>query len=427
MTASADDRLVAELAAGFEARFRDRVPSPRTVGREAEYPLVRVDGTAGDAASVWPELVEEGCAPLRERPEGPVIGVDAARWSAVTEVGRGTLEVVVGPRPSLLDLAQDLDLALEAILPAARRAGYRVLGYGIQPRTPPHPGLLAPKRRYPALLRAIGPRWLRFAVTASDQVHVDVARDEMIAAFNVMNGLAGALIALTANSSVYGGRPGRYASGREGLMVATTPEPYRHGAIPRAFADVEEYVRWAARFRCLCLPGSGEGFRFPRGSYLDHARGRPVDLEEFLFHEHYLWPSARPRARLGTLEVRPACQQPQHDSWAPAALALGLVEMLPEARRILEEVPGADAWGALLAYRSRAVRDGLAAEDPTPGFLESVLDVAERGLKARGHGDEDLLSPLRERLAVRSGPADRARALARSGGAVAVANALALR
>lgn len=363
---------------------------------------------------------------MRDLPDGPLTGVQADGWSAVTEVGRGTLEVVIGPRRSLFELAADLDVALAAVLPAVRRAGYRVLGYGIQPRTPSHAGLLAPKRRYPALLRAIGPPWLRFAVTASDQVHVDMTRGELIPAFNVMNALAGALIGLTANSSVYGGRPGRYASGREGLMVATTEEPYRHGAVGRPLRDVEEYVRWAAGFRCLCLPGPGSGFRFPEGTYLEHARRRPPDLEEFLFHEHYLWPSARPRARLGTLEIRPSCQQPQPDSWAPAALALGLSERQAEAGELIDELPG-DGWGALLGYRSRAVRDGLGADEPIPRFLESVVDLAEGGLKARGEGEEDLLAPLRERLAVRSGPADRARELARSRGAAALADALALR
>jgi gamma-glutamylcysteine synthetase len=426
MSPSAVDRLVSELAAGFEASFPQRLREPRLVGREAEYPLVREDGTAGDAMDLWEALVGGGRRPVREWPDGPLIGVQADRWSAVTEVGRGTLEVVIGPRRSLFELARDLDTALAVVLPAARRAGYRVLGYGIQPRTPPHPGLLAPKRRYPALLRAIGPRWFRFAVTASDQIHVDVTRDELIPAFNVMNGLAGALIALTANSSVYGGRPGRYASGREGLMRTTTAEPYRHGAVGRPLADVEDYVRWAVGFRCLCLPGPRSGFRFPSGSYLDHARRRPPDLDEFLFHEHYLWPSARPRARLGTLEIRPACQQPQADSWAPAALALGLSEELSEVRALVDRLPG-DGWRALLAYRSRAVRDGIGAAEPAGGFLRSVLGLAEQGLKARGHGEEDLLAPLHERLAVRAGPADRARKLARSGGAAALAAALALR
>ena len=431
MPSSADLRLIAELAAGFESRFRDRIPLGRTVGREAEYPLVGRDGRSRDAAAVWEELLAEGgCIPIRDEPgpggQSALAGVQADRWSAVTEVGRGTVEVVIGPRASLQELAADLDVALARLIPAARRTGALLLGYGIQPRTPPHAGLLTPKRRYAALLGAIGPRWLRFAVTASDQVHVDITRSELIPAFNLFNALSGALIALSANSSVYGGRVGRYASGREGLMVATTPEPYRHGAVPRPFVDVEDYVRWAADFRCFCLPGTLGAYVFPPGAYLDHARGRPPDLEEFLFHEHYLWPSARPRARLGTLEIRPACQQPPVDSWAPAALAVGLTEMLPEAAAAVEDVIGKAAWPSLLQYRSRAVRWGLGAREPARAFLEVVLDVAERGLKARGFGEEMLVEAFRERLAVREGPADRARETVRSGGVAELIDAVAL-
>jgi gamma-glutamylcysteine synthetase len=431
MPSSTDLRLIADLAAGFESCFRERLPSGRTVGREAEYPLVGRDGRSRDAAAVWGQLLAEGgCTPIRDEP-GPggrdaLVGVQADRWSAVTEVGRGTVEVVIGPRPSLQELAEDLDVALARLVPAARRTGALLLGYGIQPRTPPHPGLLTPKRRYVALFRAIGPRWLRFAVTASDQVHVDLTRSELMPAFNLFNAVSGALIALSANSSVYGGRVGRYASGREGLMAATTPEPYRHGAVPRPFVDVEDYVRWAAEFRCLCLPGARGTYAFPRGAYLDHARGRPADLEEFLFHEHYLWPSARPRARLGTLEIRPACQQPPADSWAPAALAVGLTEMLPEAAAAVEDVIGKAAWSTLLQYRSRAVRWGLGAREPARAFLEVVLDVAERGLKARGYGEEVLMGPFRERLAVREGPSHQARETVRSSGIAGFVDTVAL-
>jgi gamma-glutamylcysteine synthetase len=431
MPSSEDLRLIDELAAGFESRFRDRITSGRTVGREAEYPLVGPDGRSRDAAAVWKQLLAEGgCTPIRDERapdgQGALVGIKSDRWSAVSEVGRGTVEVVIGPRASLQELAADLDLALARVIPAARRTGALLLGYGIQPRTPPHPRLLTPKRRYAALLRAIGPRWLRFAVTASDQVHVDITRTELIPAFNLFNAVSGAFIALSANSSVYGGRVGRYASGREGLMVATTPEPYRHGAVPRPFVDVGDYTRWAAAFRCLCLPGASGTYIFPRGAYIDHARGRPANLEEFLFHEHYLWPSARPRARLGTLEIRPACQQPIADSWAPAALAVGLTEMLPEAAAALDDAIGNAAWPSLLQFRSRAVRWGLGAKEPAAGFLEAVLDVAERGLKARGYGEEVLVEAFRERLALREGPSDRAREAVRSDGIVALIDAAAL-
>jgi glutamate--cysteine ligase len=425
------DRLVAELAEGFERGFRERVPSPRTVGREAEFPVVGTDGRAGRVERLWDQLLAVGgCEPLRDEAgpggEGLLIGVRAGRWSAVAEVGRGTVEVVIGPRPSLQDLAADLDTALGRLIPAARRAGLRLLGYGIQPRTVPHRALMTPKRHYAALLRAIGPRWLRFTVTASDQVHLDVTRQELIPALNLMNAVAGVVIALTANSPVYGGRPRGHASGRERLMAETTPERYRHGAIPRRFADVEDYVRWASGFRCLCLPDGRGGYRLPPGSYLQHAHRRAADLEEFLFHEHYLWPSARPRARLGTMEIRPACQQPGRASWAPSALAVGLGEALPEASGTVEEMLGRGAWPRLLGYRAAAVRLGIRAPEPAPGFLDALLDVAEGGLKARGYGEETLLEPLRERVASRSGPADLARGLMGAGGITALIDAVAL-
>ena len=426
-----EDRLLSDLAAGFEGRFSERVPTPRTVGREAEFPVVGADGRAGRVERLWAQvLAEGGCEPLRDE-AGPgggglLIGVRSGGWSAVAEVGRGTVEVVVGPRPSIHDLAADLDAALRRLIPAARRAGLRLLGYGIQPRTPPHRALMTPKRRYDALLRAIGPRWLRFAVTASDQVHLDVTRDELIPSVNLLNAVAGAVIAVTANSPVYGGRPGGHASGREALMAGTTGEPYRHGAIPRPFADIQEYVTWASGFRCLCLPDGGGGYRLPPGSYLDHARRRGADLEEFLFHEHYLWPSARPRARLGTLEVRPACQQPGEASWAPAALAVGLGEALSDASVAMEELLGPGAWPLLLRYRAAAVRLGARAPEPAPGFLEALLDVAEGGLKARGYGEETLVEPLRERVAARSGPADLARSLMGAGGITELIDAMAL-
>jgi glutamate--cysteine ligase len=431
MATGPDDRLISDLAAGFEGRFRERVPSPRTVGREAEFPVVGADGRAGRVERLWAQvLAEGGCEPLRDEAgpggEGLLIGIQAAGWSAVAEVGRGTVEVVVGPRPSLHDLAADLDAAMRRLIPAARRSGLRLLGYGIQPRTPPHRTLMTPKRRYYALLQAIGPRWLRFAVTASDQVHLDVTRDELIPSFNLLNAVAGALIALTANSPVYGGGPGGHASGRERLMAGTTGERYRHGAIARPFADVEEYVTWASEFRCLCLPDGRGGYRLPSGSYLDHARRRGANLKEFLFHEHYLWPSARPRARLGTLEVRPACQQPWEASWAPSALAVGLGEALSDASVAVEEMLGSGAWPLLLRYRAEAVRMGVRAPEPAPGFLEALLDVAEGGLKARGYGEETLLEPLRERVAGRTGPADLARGLMGRGGITELVDAMAL-
>ncbi len=395
------------------------------MGREAELPLVDANGRAGDSSDLWNPLLYATDAPAMHDPSGLLIGVEARRWFCLAEVGKGTVEIGVGPRRSLTELAEDLVPALRLVGGVAREAGYRLLGYGIQPRTPPANDLLTPKVRYEALVRAIGLGWLRWTVTASDQVHVDVGRDELVRAMNAMNGCSGALIALCANSSIYGGRPGA-ASGREALSARVSGEPFRNGAVPRRFVDAEDYVRWTVGFRALVLPDGRGGFVEPAMPFAKRLARRGPDLEEWLYHEHYLWPSARPRARLGTLEIRPACQQPEA-SFAAAALSVGLVEANAEVASYLDETfPGVEGWRALLAYRRRAVGHGIKAEEPSPGFLSTLADLAAAGLGSRGLGEEPMLDPIRDRLERREGPADRAKALLRTGGTDRLVDALAL-
>jgi gamma-glutamylcysteine synthetase len=409
---------IEDLAQRFAARFPRRARSPRWVGREAEFPLVVPDGRAADSSRLWPLLIEEGWRPVHDAAPGgepgAVVGVRGDGWDCLAEVGRCTVEVVTGPRSSLLELARDHHRAMAILVPAARRAGCRLLGFGIQPRTPPGRRLLSPKRRYPYLAEATDGRWLSWCITASDQVHIDAGRDELVAVMNAMNALSGAIIALTANSSVYRGRVGRLASGREGLMAAVTGEPYRHGAVPRAFTDLEDYVRFVLGFRCLFLPDGRGDYRLVDGPLreIDGEAG----FERFLFHDHYWWPSARPRARIGTLEVRPACQQPWGASWAAAALATGLADAHQEAAALLAERLGPNAWEVLLRFRRRAVRDGVRAPEPAPGLLAALLGLADMGLRRRGFGEEALLEPLRERLDRRTGPADIARRVVAEGG-----------
>jgi gamma-glutamylcysteine synthetase len=421
-------RVVDELADRFASSFPARARSPRWVGREAEYPLVTPDGRAGDASRLWAVLLEEGGEPVRDVPPGgepgAVVGVRGDGWECLVEVGRCTVEVVTGPRRSLNDLARDHERALARILPAVDRAGYRLLGFGIQPRTPPGRGLLSAKRRYPYLVEATSGRWLSWCVTASDQAHVDAGRDELVALMNTLNALSGAVIAFTANSSVYRGRPGAFACGREGLMEDVTGEAYRHGAVPRAFAGVDDYVRFVLGFRCLFLPDGRGGYELVQGP-LGGLEG-PSGFERFLFHDHYWWPSARPRAHIGTLEVRPACQQPAGATWTPAALATGLAEAHREASALLEDRLGPDPGPALLRFRRLAARDGLRAREPAPAFLADVLALAERGLRSRGLGEEPMLAALRDRLERRAGPADDARRLVGDRGVRGLLDAAAL-
>jgi gamma-glutamylcysteine synthetase len=413
-----------DITRRFSESFSEKPPRLRTVGREAEFPLVDSEGRAADASRLWPLLLEDsGATPVYdEKDDGSefLIGVEHERWSCVIEVGKGTVEVSVGPRDTLHDLAGDFDAALRRVGKAASDLGLFLLGYGIQPLSPASAELLTPKRRYGAMLEAVGAQWLIFCVTAGDQVQVDIGRDEVVGMMNLMNAVSGAVIALSANSPVYGGKVGEFASGRQGLSQEIAGDTHRHGAAPRPYRDLEDYARFLAGLRCLCLPESSGGYRLPAGSFTDvlpEFCGDPASAyEAFLFHEHYVWCDARPRTRIGTLEVRPACQQPAERSWSPSAFSLGIMEVAEEVEDFIEDSVGGNSWARLMLYRKRAVRAGTHAPEPATRFLRGLLDLAREGLRRRGFGEEAFVDPLEDMLEFRGGPAADARRAFERGG-----------
>jgi gamma-glutamylcysteine synthetase len=418
-------RLVAAavewLADRFARRFPSRLEGPRKIGRGAEFPLVWPDGRAADAALLWePLLGESGARTTREvrGRRGLIVRVDFPEVAYEVEMGRATIEVVLPPAVDLADLEARSRSGFARLVRAAGARGILVLGYGIQPRTAGGVRLMTPKRRYLALADSVGPPWRHFTTTASDQLQVDITRAELVDAINLMNLLSGAIIALTANSSVYAGRVGRFVSGREGLLAGLGE--HRHGMTPRHFAALEEFLTFVCEQRCYVLPKGRAFVRFgrPFAAYLA-SRGGALTREvwtRYLWHEHYIWNSARPRVSHGTIEVRPACQQPPGESLAAAALSLGLVEALPEVKGFVGDLLGSDPWPAMAAYRRDAVRFGLRAAEPAPGFLAGLVDLCARALRRRGRGEDRYLNPVLERLETKVLPADRAAAAFRRGG-----------
>jgi gamma-glutamylcysteine synthetase len=373
------------------------------------------DGRAGDASLLWEPLRAEAKARVTyDDPERKmIVRVDVGPVGYEVEMGRATVEVVLPPAADLHELEARTAEAVGRLVRAAASRGMLVLGYGIQPRTPRSRRLMTPKQRYRALYGAVGGSWLHFTTTAADQVHVDISRDEVMDAVNVMNVLAGPIIALTANSSVYVGRPGRFASGREGLLSSLGSD--RHGMTPRRFASLEEFLTFICGQTCYVLTQDGRYVRYGRRftSYL--ARHGP-DLDAYMVHEHYTWNSARPRAQHGTIEIRPACQQPPAEPLAASALCLAFVEAMPQIWAYLCERLGPDPWPAMAAYRRDAIRCGVRAREPARGFLTGLVDQAEQALRRRGRGEERFLTPIHRRLERRTLPADQAVNWFRRGG-----------
>jgi gamma-glutamylcysteine synthetase len=407
------------LAERYAGLFRETVRPIRRIGREAEFPLVHPDGRAGDVARMWePLMTGDEFVPQYDDPKTHTLiaAVTGAHGRVEVEVGRATIELVLGPYEDLWQLEEGSRRLVRQVAHIADRLGMRLLGFGIQPRSRASSALMTPKKRYVHLARAAGPAWWHFTTTAADQIHVDITRTEITDAVNVLNLLSAPLIALTANSSVYAGRAGRYLSGREGLLGGLGT--HRAGMTPGPFDSVEEFVRYICGYRCYVLKHDG-GFRQYNRPFEEYLRRYGPDIDAYLWHEHYTWNSARPRALNSTIEVRPACQQPHEDPLVVAALALGWVEALDEARAFVADAL-ADPWASMQHYRHEAIVRGLRGREPVERFVEGALRIAEAGLRRRGRGEERFLGPLWSRLEQQKTPGDRARDLVRSQGVAAL-------
>ncbi|MEZ4862121.1 MAG: glutamate-cysteine ligase family protein [Caldilineaceae bacterium] len=404
------DEAIAALADRFVAGFPAAIPTQRTVGREAEYPVVKATGEAADVRRVLEDLRQRVGLEAHYDSGNPhlIVGLDGEAYSYALEVGVGTVEINSRPCRTLFAVERAMREALRLVVQGAARYGWRVLGYGIQPLSPPTLQIMAPKQRYQSLYRAMANEWLWYTVTASDQCHVAIGQPELVQMLNVGNMMAPVLIALCGNSPVYGGKLSPFCSAREGRMAQIHANEYRHGMPEHPYTSIADYVRTVAQSTYLIVRAGGEIIPSSR-PFTEYLREHGPDYPAFLFHEHYIWNSARLRTAYGTLEIRPACQQPGNEQMAAMALAVGLMEAAPAIDGYIQNVLGERYWSILRTYHQQVTRVGLTAPQPAPDFLPTMVDFATQGLARRGHGEEVLLTPIENRLLRRQNPGQRAR------------------
>jgi gamma-glutamylcysteine synthetase len=401
---------IVQLAATFGAAFPTQVTTPRVVGREAEFPVVDAQGRAADVRRLWATLLDAGDLTPKLDSGNPqlIVGLEGTDYSYALEVGLGTVEVNTRPCSDLVEIETIMAQAVARLVHAAAVHGYHLLGYGIQPVTPPTLRLMSPKQRYQSLYRAMGDAWLWYAVTASDQLQIDIGRAELVQLLNFGNLLAPVIIALCANSPIYEARLSPYCSAREGRMAAIHANEHRHGMPVRPYTSLEDYVATTAQSAYLIRRADHDVIPSSQ-LFSEYLAEHGPDFDAFLFHEHYIWNSARLRVAYGTLEIRPACQQPWGEQMAAAALSLGLVEASVEIDEYVQAQLGEQYWQAMRTYHRQAIQRGLAAPQPAPGFLATLVEMAAAGLRRRGRGEERFLDPLYPRLARAENPAQRAR------------------
>ena len=451
------DAIWRHFVEGYDHALAARNWGEPRFGAELKFPLVHSDGTAAHLETVrawWEYLAERGWQPVRDPLSDQVVGArrrgEQNDTVASCETGYCKPEFSLAHVANLFDLAASIGQLREELRPFAEQHRVHFLGYGIQPVTSPSKRLLMKKARTTVWDKVFGANRrlpegdgddvCLFTVNAASHVHVSVLMSQAIPAVNVLNAFAGAQIALTADSSVWGGRVDpQYKCVSEKLWDWWMPEPGRVGVPAKPFRNLSDYVRTIGSFRPVYVKRAGrpvvlnryetfaEYFHADRPTGIDH-QGRDVPLvpesADIDLHHTCYWFDAR-LTRHFTVENRTNDQQPPEDLLCVAALTAGLISELKGAMDVI----GAYDWDDLRAARETACRFGLARGNGGADLVRlagEMLDVAEGGLRKRGLGEEKFLAPLRRRLAERRCPADNAADLFRSGGINALVEARAI-
>lgn len=429
MSTDARAAWATRLASRFASRFPDVTDRWRTIGREGEHPIVHPDGSMADIAVLWPHLAAHGDMEVLREGE-LVVGLDKPGMAFSAEVGRGTMEIIVGPCHDLHGIRADYETAMARLLAATEAEGLLVLGYGIQPSTVATADHMAPKRRYHILHEIIGDPWLWFALTASDQVHAAIVRAEIGPVTDVTNLYSAMMIGLCGNSPVFGGAVSGVCSAREARMGGIHAEGHRHGMTE---GPCGEPLQWIDRTLGLqfVLDKSGSVPKGYDGTFLAWLEERDLSEEDafdaWLVHEHYIWNSSRPRSAHGTVELRSPCQQPWSEHMTAAALGVAMVEGHQALATLAAEAFGGDAWPVMRAWHGAAIREGLAAAEPRPGFLLEALEICRQALVDRDLDEAVYLDPLFARARAGQNPAQDAIAAFEAGGLAGLIDHTAIR
>ena len=441
MTEEAFERIRAHFWRGFREAEASRHNGGLRLGSELKFPFVSRTGEAVRREVVdalWRYLVSAGWTADVEGPDDLIVGArtpgERNDTVASCETGYCKPEFSLAHVGDLDALKQGIGSLVKLLRPFLDANGAEMLCYGIQPVSAPGADLLMKKMRASFWDKAFpsnkvvpperGDDAHMFTVNASSHVHVSVPLGDAVKAVNVLNGLAGGQIALTADSGPAGDwvQPG-YHSIDEKLWDWWEAASGRVGVPEKPFEDFDDYVRSIAALPPVFVKRDGEPLLLGalHGSLTDYFEATParavrlngseVDVEpreeDIDVHNSCYWYTAR-ISRYYTVENRVCDQQPADALTAPAAMTLGLVSNLDEA---WEEVASHD-WASLRRARRQACDHGLTAVDGSdmPAVLAArLLDLAERGLKNRAEGEETYLQPLRERLTAGRTPADEAR------------------
>ena len=424
---------------GFYERIESRTASQRRIGVELKFPFVNSDGRAvgfETVCALWDYLQGCGWETVRDEMNSQIIGAKKAGklndTVASCETGFCKTEFSLAHAGDLFELDKAICKLREELHHFSEKHDVLFLGYGIQPITPPSKRLTMKKSRTSVwdkvfssnrhIPKQNGDDVHLFTINASSHVHVSVSKDEAIPAVNLLNGFAGAQIALGAHSNIWRGQiDPQYKCVAEKFWDWWMPNDNRTGMPQKPFRDMRDYICTVAGFRPVYVKREGKPIVLTRyqtfEEYYQTARAVGIDTEgqEISFvpektdidlHNTCYWWNAR-ISQYSTVENRVNDQQPPEELMCIPALTLGLISALPE---VCEELSPYN-WEDLRAAREIACREALSGSIGRISLAvmaEKMLELAEFGLQRRGIGEKKFLYPLKKRLVEGKCPADEA-------------------
>ncbi|TPW34768.1 glutamate--cysteine ligase [Oecophyllibacter saccharovorans] len=320
----------------------------------------------------------------------------------------GQFELSGAPVSDLHQTRAEMARHFEALKAPAARLGLGFAPLGFQPLWPREDMPWMPKSRYAIMRRympKVGTGGLDMMTrSCTVQVNLDFSDEaDMVRKMQVSLALQPLASALFANSPFEEGKPSGWLSTRMRSWLNT--DPARSGQPAEFFAPdfgFEKYVDWALDVPMYFVMRDGKyhdvaGASFRR--WLEgNGEGILADLTptvgDFEDHLTTLFPDVRLKQ---FLEMRGADAGSPEMMLAQSALWVGLLydeSVLAEVEALVRE----HSWETWRALRPEVARKAM--EAPFPGGLrplaQRVLQLADKGLKARGLGEEVYLAPLHE-------------------------------
>jgi|GEM_PF-1595843 len=434
-----------EFAKKFHSNDKDF--TRRGIGIELEIPIVSMDGEVVNRSVIQKMFAffeDKGFRLNRDNLTNYITSASRLNQQSanhfnyvtdtiMTDVGNSVIEIALAPQDNLHKTQESLSEIIGLLITYLNTQDCKMLGYGIQPLTPPSRKLLMPKERYifyekfsssnHIISKSEGTDSHLLTIMASNQCHVSIGEKDAITAINVLNALSGLQIIFNANSPIWRGKIDKtYKASREAFWEHCYSDRRNQVGIPPKFQTINDYLLYLLEFKPMLIQrekllqvldkSTFKDFMFDQTPALGQTlEGEKHHIQSEIEDIHHLnafcYFNARLAPKFGTIESRMCCQQPPEASLAPTALTLGLVSNLEQANKLVK----AYSWKTWKKLRTEALEHtfntSIEGENILP-LLNEFLEVAKNGLQKRELGEEVFLEPYYKRLDLQKSPADEA-------------------